>query len=622
LGVTGNLTQKVDEVLNYLEALATSEPSERRFFQLLLQQLRTVLNCNMVARVQPVSDTEWLVVQSASNLVNVAHPDSMNKGFQEHLARNTKSEAGADLSSTWRIDQQQFWAVPIQSDSWVAGGLVAQFQSIGTLQSAAVLPILQAFSEISHAYLQRWHAKKGFYYSSEIQKVVRNVAASDSYERLSFCLANDLRVFLRADRISVWRQVSPSRLNMVAMSDCAALPEESRFSEKFRTVAEDAWRTRTIVSATEATQDDVSRRWLAFGWPTDAGKKSHDLVLVGFWEDEERYLEALSRLRSAFTSLDIIASQVSGQLAVPKWIRELYRRKANSRMGLRLVSLFAITALLVLLAIRPIPFHIEGKAYLEPEVKANVFATYDGIVEEIRVTDGDKVDLGQQVLKLRSADIEMEIEKIEGELLALHEKRNGFQVSLNQLPSTDPQGVLARSQLSAEVMELEQREKQLDQLLLLHTKKQQELSIRSPVNGVIVTEKVHEKLEQRPVKRGERLLEVADTLGNWLLKVEVPDREAGHIKKAYAQNQDLRVRFRIVSDPDQEYLGKIARISDSIKLNRNNESVWIIDVHFEQSKVPLMFGASVAAQFECGSQPTWYVWVRPIWEGLRRRFWL
>lgn len=616
------MTQKVDEVLNYLEALATSEPSERRFFQLLLQQLRTVLNCNVVARVQPLSDTEWLVVQSDSSLLDVAHPESINKVLQQHLVRKIKSEAGANLSSTWNIDQQQFWAVPIQSDSWVVGGLVAQFQSIGPLQSAAIIPVLQAFSEISLAYLQRWHAKRGFDYSSEIQKVIRNIAACDSYERLSFCLANDLRVFLKADRVSVWRQLSPSRLEMTAMSDCVTVPDENRFSEKFRTFAEEAWRTRTVVSATEVIQDDVTRRWLAFGWPTDAGKKSHDLVLVSFWEDEGRYLESLSRLRSAFTALDVIASQVFGQLAVPKWIRELYRHKANSRMVLRLVSLFAITALLVLLAIRPIPFRIEGKAYLEPEIKANVFATCDGIVDEITVTDGDAVDLGQQVLKLRSADIELEIEKIEGELLALQEKRNGFQISLNQLPSTDPQGLLARSQLSAEVIELDQREKQLEQLLLLHTKKQQELSICSPVNGVIVTEKLHEKLEQRPVKRGERLLEVADTLGRWSLKVEVPDREAGHIKKAYAQNQDLQVRFRIVSDPDREYLGKIARISDSIRLNRNNESVWIIEVHFEQSKVPLMFGASVAAQFECGYQPTWYVWVRPVWEGLRRRFWL
>ena len=628
LGVTGKLTQKVDQVLNNLESLATSESSERSYFQLLLQQLRGLLSCDMVARFQPLRSTEWLVVNCDTNSASAEEGQLAIRRIQEQLSQKIIFDGPASgIPRYWSDEEGQFVAVPIQADSWAAGGIVAQFfpgsqSTASPPQAAAITPILQAFSELSLSYLQRWHSKRWIDHASEVQSVLYNISHCDSREQLYFTLANDLRVFLRADQVAIWHPGTKSRIHLVAMSDCPNVPIEAHYPNSFRAIAQEACRTGKVVSQVEQNNEKEARRWLAFGWPAQQANKSQEIVVVAYWDDESRYVDATYRLCSSFVSLDVLATQVHHQLAVPKWVRQFCLVTSRSAILIRFAAALLLLLALLAFALRSAPFRIEGKAYLEPNVKANVFATHDGVVEKLEVKAGEDVVVGKKLLQIRSTDLEMEEKKLDGELSALQEKRNGFQVSLNQLPADDPQGQLARSQLSAEIIELDQREKQLEQLLQFHRKKEQDLSVYSPVKGFIVTENLQENLAQRPIKRGDRLLQIADVRGLWHLRVEVPDREAGHIKEAFSRDKDLLVRFRIVSDPDREYQGTIARISESIRLNRSNESVWIIDVQFDQSKVPLMLGASVAVQFECGSKPTWYIWTRPLWESLRRRFWL
>lgn len=616
------MAKVIDQILNDLEALITSESSERNYTKLVLQQLRNLVAADLVAQIQLVSDSEWIVLHGDSSKDVLSSPERQNQLSQELSKDCQRIDTLKPETQTWGASEGAYIVTPIQQDSWQAGGLLVRFSSNVPVQVAALAPILMAFGELLITHSVRWRSRRWLDQAAGLQAVVTNISECDSQHSLNFTLANDLRVYLKADRVSVWRTLSRDRLKLVALSDCAIEPSENGLAVGFRSLAEEAYQTGNIVSRAENLSDKMVRNWLALGWPRAKNSGLQEITIVAYWDDDARYSDAVHKLRASIVALEAVTVNVDRFLALPQWGRRLSKSAKDSRKNIRWLLMLVAIAVFGWFCFREIPFRIDGRASLEPTVQINIFAPHDGIVDSLGVTDGSGVAAKQRLLQIRSAELDLEIEKLEGELLALLEKRNGFQISLNQLSTDDPQGQLARSQLSSEIIELDQREKQLKQLLQLQIGNRDELVVVSPCKGIVVTDNVEELLDHRPVKRGDALLQIADISGTWHLKVEVPDREAGHIKSALQENKELIARFRLASEPDTEYIGKITRIADSVRPGSNQESVWTIYVDFEQAQVPLRFGASVAVQFECGYRPTWYVWLRPLWENLRRRFWL
>src|SRR5207302_7916925 len=72
------------------------------------------------------------------------------------------------------------------------------------------------------------------------------------------------------------------------------------------------------------------------------------------------------------------------------------------------------------------------------------------------------------------------------------------------------------------------------------------LSVVSPISGVVATFRIEELLRERPVKRGELLLEVMDPTGPWRLELDVPENRLGHIIKAQRTYDDGKRPVRYV----------------------------------------------------------------------------
>ena len=616
------MANNVDQILNDLEVLITSESSERNYSHLVLRQLRLLLAAEVAARVQAITATEWLVM-SCDFSTGFAAGGETPQILQQQLGEACQQIDQQRPQPQALSDSMGFCtAAPIQDGTWQAGGIVVRLGANSTLNQTEVAPILAACGELLMAHAARWRSQRWLEQAAGLQAIIANIGASVSRQTLHFTLANDLRVYLKADRVSVWRNRGKQKLSLVSLSDCASEPSETELPRRFRELVQETCQTAKAVHKLETVNDNVARNWLAFGWPRGIAGESSDFLIVAYWDDDSRYMDAIQRLRSSIVALEAITLKVDRYLALPYLGRRLSTIAHSwSSFSWRAIAWGLALLGVALLGLRPMPFTIDGKAILEPKVQVNVFATYDGMVDEIAVSDGSEVAKDERLIQIRSAELELELEELQGELLALEKKRDGFRISLNQLKD-DPQSQIARSQLSAEVIELDQREKQLQQVIQLQQAKQQSLLLKSPVSGLVITDNLRELLDHRPVKRGDALLQIADIHGEWHLKVEVPDREAGHIKREYAQDPNVKVRFRIASDPNQEYIGKIIRISDSTRISASNESVWVIYVAFDQAEVPLRFGSNVLVQFDCGAQPTWYVWLRPLWENMRRRFWL
>jgi len=100
------------------------------------------------------------------------------------------------------------------------------------------------------------------------------------------------------------------------------------------------------------------------------------------------------------------------------------------------------------------------------------------------------------------------------------------------------------------------------------------MDIRAPQDGIITTwESEEETWGGRPVEVGQELLQIADTSGEWVLEVEVPDDDMGPVLDAESKlkaeiakgklppGSTLSAYFVMATDPEHRYPGYVRRIS-------------------------------------------------------------
>src|SRR4029079_11180102 len=96
--------------------------------------------------------------------------------------------------------------------------------------------------------------------------------------------------------------------------------------------------------------------------------------------------------------------------------------------------------------------------------------------------------------------------------------------------------------------------------------KQKSLEITSPIDGKVVTWKVRENIENRPVNTGARLMEIADATKDWELEIDVPESKLGHIEEyrqkllASDPHAHLEVTFILFTHPDTDLHGRVTRM--------------------------------------------------------------
>jgi multidrug efflux pump subunit AcrA (membrane-fusion protein) len=189
----------------------------------------------------------------------------------------------------------------------------------------------------------------------------------------------------------------------------------------------------------------------------------------------------------------------------------------------------AVLLVVLLLVVWPARFTLESKGSLEPVVRQYVFAGIDGVVEELYCVHGEKVPKGKILVKLRNTDLEVAMHEVQGKLSA-----NGAELAASSSILNEAKKLSIEERLRQEGRQAELRQTQasLEAQLKLYEAKKQELDVRSPINGVVVTWDLHNRLANRPVQRGQSLLQVADPDGQWQLELKMPENRMGHIVEA------------------------------------------------------------------------------------------
>lgn len=293
-------------------------------------------------------------------------------------------------------------------------------------------------------------------------------------------------------------------------------------------------------------------------------------------------------------------------------------------------AIVLVAAAVSALVFTPADFTVEAPGTLEPSVRRHVFASRNGLVDEVLVRHGDSVNENEELIRLRDSELDLRWKRISGELETTSEQLDAVRATKTGRAAGDVTA-LESYRLSAEERQLEQELDNLRRQLELLDDERQSLVIRSPLAGRVITWDVERLLAARPVDRGQVLLSVADLTDRWQLELDVPDDRIGYVLAARdAADEELPVEFRLSSNERERFDGQIEQVAGLAEIDSADgpaESPTIrVTVSFD--KQPLLAvtggqlrpGMTARARIHCGQRPLGYVWLHDIWDAAVRWF--
>lgn len=308
---------------------------------------------------------------------------------------------------------------------------------------------------------------------------------------------------------------------------------------------------------------------------------------------QEVCLEASTALTNAMRYDDVFALPLRRPLA------------GLSRRAIRNWAM-ALTILLVGLAAAAffvrVDHHVVATGVARPSERRAVFATFDGIVQSIEVQDGDRVSTGEPLIRLESSEIQRESQSLSGQLATATAKLaslRSMQLAGTDDPRESAQNIIEQRTLESELQTIRDR-------ININESMRDDLTIRAPMDGVVVGWRLAEKLQSRPVTRGDRLLAMIAPDGNWELDLRLDETKAGEVMQRVQNGETLSVTFAVQTQPTDTMVAIVQRVGGIAR--RDSEGMNVVDVVADIDPGSLNFfqeegfrgDADVTAKIVCG----------------------
>jgi multidrug resistance efflux pump len=342
----------------------------------------------------------------------------------------------------------------------------------------------------------------------------------------------------------------------------------------------------------------------------------------------EGFLQRVNVVRTHSSTALTNALEYEGLFLMPVWRflgkgTKLFRGRTLPKT---LAAIAAAIAAVGFLCFYQTDFKLEGDGKLRPKVRQNVWAQVDGEVQEVKVEHDQKVAKDELLLVQRSLDLEKQFVEKNGDLGTSEStlKNTDRELQENNDTLTDAE----KRQKQAEISQLKEKIKSLRKQIDLLKEKQDKLKICSPIDGRVVTWNVRDQLLNRPVQRGQNLLEIADPTKDWELEVQMPEKRMGHLAKAAtaatAKKQKLPVTFFLATNPAEKFEGLVEEVERSAEVRGDEGNTVLIRVSFDQMTLRKAvadpkIGAGATAKVDCGKRAIGYVWFHDLVDFIRAK---
>lgn len=388
-----------------------------------------------------------------------------------------------------------------------------------------------------------------------------------------------------SDVASVDSRTEPVRLLSKGVQECVlrdmplSTPEHEDMDESFG----------ASLIMEEICSNNGCNRAVALPLKNATDEKPQAVLLIAWKKVAETQDETvISLLRAA----PLLAETVSCLTRTPRGNSTLKKQKGNG-WSLHGKVTAAVAALLLLLLFLPVPYRISTDAVVRPNVSRFVISPHDGLLLKTMVRPGDRVTKGQELARLDSREIEIEIA--------------GLQAELNKANKMRDQATAIGDTAAAQVARLDAL-RYRQHLVRLEQKKKQ-LVLISPVNGIVLSGDL-QRAEGSPVSRGQTLFEVAP--------LEVMDVEVTIDEESISRiSTDSEARVRFAAYPGRWWQQNFTRIEPRAQI-RKNKNVFIGILQFNNKDNKLRPGMQGTAKIYLGRRSLgWIIFHKP-WYTLRQ----
>ena len=298
----------------------------------------------------------------------------------------------------------------------------------------------------------------------------------------------------------------------------------------------------------------------------------------------------------------------------------------EGRNGLKAaLVVLALAGVVAAMVMVPWDYRVEGQGKMMPIIQKDVFVPWDGEVVEILAESGKHVEVGQPLLRIKNPDLKTQLTAAKGELNSKAALLKTIHGELNRnLRPTEPS---KRNELEGQMKQTQEEMDALKKQIKIIDDRIDSLNVKAPISGVIATFQLEQLLLNRPVRRGEVLLEIKHDDGEWHLELDVEEKRMGHFLNAVkANNNDLarNVEFKLATDSESEFQGKVSKVSTRANSSQEAGSVVMIFCEFDKAQLPRQprIGAEVRAKINCGQKSLGYVLFGDVVEFVQKYFWL
>jgi multidrug efflux pump subunit AcrA (membrane-fusion protein) len=297
--------------------------------------------------------------------------------------------------------------------------------------------------------------------------------------------------------------------------------------------------------------------------------------------------------------------------------------------GRKLLKTLAIAACLALVVailwLIPWEYRVAAAGRLMPAEQQSVFAPWDGEVVNIHVRGGQRVSAGDVLLEMRNEQLEEEWNRMRNELLTKKKRVGTLKAQVDEM-SRDFQQQRERTRLQGELM---QTLIEIDGLTLRvedMEERRKKLIVKAGISGVVATFQLDQKLRNRPVARGDVLVEIMNEEGPWRLELNVPDDRLGHLFDGMEKRgtQRLPVDFILATRPESTFSGSVESVATRTETVTEEGLIVPVLVAIDRPDLPeedCRIGAEVRGKIQCGKRSLGYCIFGDVLEFLQQRLW-
>ena len=455
---------------------------------------------------------------------------------------------------------------------------------------------------------------------SHLAQLVQNAGKSTSIKQLAFYLVNDFAKITKSDRVTYLDNAG----KICAISGAAAVSHKTSIVRNLTRLGKMVLSSRRSIEWQGEEINFDGRRLprnaqqlieatgtsIGYALPCESDGKLYGVAIFEFFGDSAHSVEERQLIGEVIEFSSPVIARTSQFNSIPgiRFQNFLFNRVLGSpvRTMFWLVALAAIGwAAWYGLFLVPRPFEIYGEGTLEPVQKQHVFARTDGEVKSLLVKEDAEVAKGQKLLQIDSRQLEKEIIKVEGEIAEVQQQLRNY--ALTEIDGDVDDVLEEEARRASEVERLKIRLNGFKDRLAFFEERQSKLEIVAPLEGVVTTPDLRRRLVDRPINRGDLLMTIAQTKGEWEIELEIADNRIEFIENAIQEQhpEPLQVEFRLMSDSSKTWIGKLESLNYRSDLNEadgNSHVTATVSVSEEELERSLRIGTRVFGKINCGTR--------------------